>query len=251
MFRALSQGGDREISIVYLPGMEGSGALASQFLLKAEGLFPITRLHYPGHSRLTLEEMADGCVSALAEQGKSSAIWLGDSFGSAVALTLALRHPHAARGLILAGGISRPKNPSKLLLAARMWDALPEKWRKGYLRTRLQRLVRRNPTRLHPSHVDEFMIHGQLEFISWRLRLLASFDVRDRLGHIDVPVLYLGGEEDGLVNTQEEARLLREEIAECRTFLFPGCGHAVLGERAVECLELIDLFVPLAKRAAA
>jgi pimeloyl-ACP methyl ester carboxylesterase len=93
--------------------------------------------------------------------------------------------------------------------------------------------------------------NAQMEFISWRMRLLAGFDVRNQISRIDAPVLYLAGEDDRLVNTQEEARVFREQVAESRTFLFPGCGHAVLAERPFECIELIDLFVPMAKRAAA
>ncbi|NUN96219.1 MAG: alpha/beta hydrolase [Candidatus Omnitrophica bacterium] len=251
MFLARAEGGGVDVSMVYLPGIEGSGALASKFLLKAEGHFPITRLHYPGHSRLTIEELADGCVSALAEQGKTSAIWLGDSFGSAVALAIALKHPRATRGLILAGGMTKAPSPVRLLAAARILDTLPSSWRKKALRRRLQRVVRRHPTRFHRSVVDEFLINGQLDFLSWRLRLLSAFNVRSELHKLDCPVLYLGGEEDGLVNTQEESRLLRATLPSCRTFLFPGCGHAVLGERAVECLEVIDLFIPMAKRVAA
>jgi pimeloyl-ACP methyl ester carboxylesterase len=251
MSETVSPTGDSQPCIVYLPGIEGTATLSSQTLLQAEELFRITQLHYPGHSRLTLEEMADGCVAALAERGGKSAIWLGESFGSALALSIAHRHPYATRGLVLAGGFTRGPRPSRLLLAARMWDSFPEKWCKAYLRRRLTRRTRREPSRIAPSSVDAFLTNGQLDFLSWRLRLLAAFDCRDNLDRIRVPLLYLGGEDDALVNTHEEARVLRESVPGARTFIFPGCGHAVLAERGVECLELLNNFVPMTKRAAA
>lgn len=243
--------GSSQPCVVHLAGIEGAATLSAQTLLQAEDMFQITQLHYPGHSRLTLEEMADGCVSALAERGKTSAIWLGESFGSALALSIAQRHPHATQGVVLAGGFTKSPTPSRLLLAARMWDSFPDRLRRAYLHKRLYRAVRKQPSRIAESSVDAFMTNGQLEFLSWRLRLLAAFDCRDRLDRIRVPLLYLGGEDDKLVDTQTEARILRETISGARTFLFPGCGHAVLAERGVECLELLNNFVPMAKRAAA
>ncbi len=251
MFRTLSQQSTGMPAIVYLPGIDGSGALISQFLNKAENTFPLIRLHYPGHSRMSLEELADGCVGALAERDQTGVIWLGDSFGSAVALSIALRHPQYARGVILAGGFSKGPNPLRLLLLARAWDSAPMQWRKKIVRNRLTRLSRRNPSKISCSCIDEVVSNGHLDDVSWRLRLLSAFDVRDALSSLSVPVLYLGGEDDGIVNTLEESRLFREKVQECRTFLFPGCGHAVLAERPDECLGLIDLFVPLAKQAAA
>lgn len=251
MAEAMNGSAENHHYVVYLPGIEGSATLSSHTLWQAGDLFEITQLHYPGHSRLTLEEMADGCVSALAEHGKRSAIWLGESFGSAVALSIALRHPHATRGVILAGGFTKSPNPTRLLLAARMWDAFPKTWGKSYLRRRLSRLVRKDPSRMSASSLDSFLANGQLDFLSWRLRLLAAFDCRGCLDRIKVPLLYLGGEDDSLVNTQEEAQILRERVSGARTYLFPGCGHAVLAERGLECQELMNLFVPTAKRAAA
>ena len=251
MFRTLSQQSTGMPAIVYLPGIDGSGALISHFLSKAEESFPLIRLHYPGHSRMNLEELADGCVAALVERDQTGVIWLGDSFGSAVALSIALRHPQVTKGLILAGGFSKGPNPFRLLLMARAWDSAPRHWRKKIVRNRLTRLSRRSPSTIPCSCVDEVVSNGHLDYVSWRLRLISAFDVREALPTISTPVLYLGGEEDGIVNTVEETRIFRDKVPQCRTFLFPGCGHAVLAERPAECLDLIDLFVPLAKRVAA
>jgi pimeloyl-ACP methyl ester carboxylesterase len=251
MSRLLSAKGQGQPCVVYLPGIEGSGILSSNFLHQSEEIFNVLRLHYPGHSRLTLEELADGCVAALAEQGLSNAIWLGDSFGSALALMIALRHPHAASALVLAGGFTRSPNSTRLLLAARLWDASPEKWRQSYIRRKLGRLERRYPGKFEKDCIEDFLAHGQFDFLTWRLRLLAAYDLRARLSELKTPVLYLGGEDDTLVDTQEEARVLRERVEGTRTFLFPGCGHFVLGERPTESLEVISKFLPLARKVAA
>lgn len=251
MFRTVSQNRDGQPLIVYLPGIDGLGALANQFLAEAETRFPITQLHYPGHNRLTLEELADGCVAALAEQNQSGIIWLGESFGAAVALTIAQRHPQVTQGIILAGGFSKAPSSFQLLMTARLWDSCPVKWRKQMIRRSLNKIARKNPAKIHKSSIDELLSNGHLDEVPWRLRLLAAFDMKSEIPRITTPVLYLGGEEDRQVSTQEESRFFRESCACCRTFLFPGCGHAVLAERPSECLEVIELFVPMAKRAAA
>ncbi|MCA9412862.1 MAG: alpha/beta hydrolase [Candidatus Omnitrophica bacterium] len=237
--------------IVYVPGITGTGALSNQFLQQTQQSFNLTQLHFPGHSRLTLEELADGCVNALAEQGRRKAIWMGESFGSTIALLIALRHPSAVEGLVLASGLTKMSSPSRLMMAARIWDSSPDAWRKNFLRKRLNRLARRCSGRLSKSQIDNFLINGQMDFVSWRLRLLASFDVRQQLTRIGVPTLYLGGEEDTLVDTQEEAKILRESLESVRTFLFPGCGHAILAERPEESLDILSNFLPLARRVAA
>ncbi len=237
--------------IVYVPGITGTGSLSNQFLQKTQQTYNLTQLHFPGHSRLTLEELADGCVNALAEQGRRKAIWLGDSFGSAIALLIASRHPSAVEGLVLASGFTKGPSSSRLTLAARIWDASPEAWRNAFLRKRLLRLARKHPGRLSKSSIEDYLINGQMDFISWRLRLLASFDLRETIPGLTVPTLYLGGEQDSMVDTQEEAQILRQHLSGVRTFLFPGCGHAILTERPEECLELLAGFLPLARRAAA
>jgi pimeloyl-ACP methyl ester carboxylesterase len=237
--------------IVYLPDIDGSGAMATTFLSRAQPIFPLTQLIYPGHSRVTLDEMAQGCVTALTEQHQTGAIWLGDSFGSAVALTIALRFPEVTRGLILAGGFSKGPSPFKMLMAAKVWDHTPTKWRKSLVRRQLEHLAKQYPDRISKSSADEVVFNGHLDHVSWRLRLLSAFNLREQLPQLQVPVLYLGGEQDRIVNTHEETRILREAVPDSRTFLFPGCGHLVLAERPDECLEVIHHFIPLAKRSVA
>ena len=251
MSRALVSNDLASPFVVYVPGITGTGSLSTQFLNKTQQSFQLTQLHFPGHSRLTLEELADGCVHALAEQGRRKAIWMGDSFGSAITLLIAMRHPSAVEGLILASGFSKAPSPSRLLMAARIWEASPDSWKISFLRKRLSRLSRRYPGRLNKSDIEDYLINGQMEFISWRLRLLASFDVRGQLPKIGVPTLYLGGEEDLLIDTQEEAQIFRQSLSNIRSYLFPRCGHAILTERPEECLELLVNFLPLARRAAA
>ena len=55
MTEVVTPAGESQPHVVYLPGIDGSGVLSSPFLLGAEELFPITRLHYPGHARLSLD----------------------------------------------------------------------------------------------------------------------------------------------------------------------------------------------------
>jgi pimeloyl-ACP methyl ester carboxylesterase len=251
MYKLLTKKQMGDPVVVYLPGIDGSPLLASNFLARAESLFPVTRLHYPSHHKITLEEMADGCVSALTEQGYENAIWLGDSFGSSIALTIARRHPRSTVGLVLSGGMSHCHSPLKMLFLARIWERLPLRLKKLAVRSLYHPLIKHYPNRFSYHLLDELNAAAQWDSLSWRLRLLAAFDLRSYISHIRVPTLYLGGEDDSWVRTMEETRLIRENIPDSRTFLFPGCGHFVLAERPAEALELIEMFLPFAARAAA
>ena len=61
-----------------------------------------------------------------------------------------------------------------------------------------------------------------------RLRILQEYDVRDRLGEIRAPTLFLASERDHLVPAVEQARFMTERVAEATLRILQGHGHICL-----------------------
>src|SRR5262245_43409448 len=86
--------------VVYLPGLDGTGRL----LHRQPGLhagFRVDCVSYPQDRFATYEELADLGAELIRSAGGRPAIILAESFGGAVALILALRHPQLVERLLL------------------------------------------------------------------------------------------------------------------------------------------------------
>lgn len=71
---------------------------------------------------------------------------------------------------------------------------------------------------------------------------VAGFDVRDRLGEIDVPALVLVGTRD-LLTPPASARKLVAGLPQAQPLVaFPGAGHMLMLERRAEVAEQLDRF---------
>jgi pimeloyl-ACP methyl ester carboxylesterase len=111
--------------------LHGNGSMIEDFT--SSGLFEIAAKRYrvialdrpgfghtsrPDEVRWTPERQADLVFAVLQKLGVSRALVLGHSWGASVALSLALQHPAAIRGLILASGYYYPSPRPDLALAA-------------------------------------------------------------------------------------------------------------------------------------
>lgn len=227
--------GLRDLVLVHGWGMNGEiwDRLAERL---AGHLQPIP-VELPGHgyapfdpTATRLEDWTRACLAA----APPLALWLGWSLGALVALQAALLAPRRIAGLILVGGTPRfvqgPDWPCALapailgqFRADLAQDSAATLQRFLALQTRgseagvetLRLLRRRLSTR--PA--------ARAEALDTGLSLLAGTDLRDRLGALDCPSLWLLGERDRLV-----PRALAERLAglltEGEVRVLQGAGHA-------------------------
>ena len=153
---------------------------------------------------------------------------VGESFGGAVALSFALAYPDLVAALVVLNSFPRflPQARLRLAIAAlnlMPWEAMP--------------LVRRlTAFRLHSRHTHRAEIRRFMELTRetnregyiGRLRILQSYDVRDRLGELGMPVLFLASERDHLVPAEREARAMAERVPRASVRVLPGHGHICL-----------------------
>src|ERR1700677_2877050 len=88
-------------ALIFLPGLDGTGRLLHrQPRLLDE--FDVQCIAYPQHRPTTYQELAEMGVKALeGSRGRLPGVILAESFGGAVALTLALSRPDLVDRLVL------------------------------------------------------------------------------------------------------------------------------------------------------
>jgi pimeloyl-ACP methyl ester carboxylesterase len=215
--------------LILVPGMDGTGRL---FYRQVPAL--ATRYRVATYSLRDDAPDMDAEVADLARVVRSvappgaPAVLVGESFGGTVALSFALAHPDLVAALVVLNSFPRflPQVQLSLAITALQWmpwEAMP--------------LVRRlTAFRLHSRYTHRREIRRFLEltrstsrdgYIA-RLRILQSYDVRDRLGELVMPVLFLASERDHLVPAVREARYMAERVPGATLRVLAGHGHICL-----------------------
>jgi pimeloyl-ACP methyl ester carboxylesterase len=205
----------------------------------------------------TPQAQAELIHEAMRRIGISHAIVLGHSWGTQVAIALALKHPESVRGLVLASGyyypslradvfpLSMPAVPvigdvlrytTAPLFARALWPllmrkifgpaAVPQKFRDGFPKALAVR-----PSQLRAAAVESaFMIPDALAF-------------RDSYKSLKMPVAIIAGEEDRLIDIDEQSARLHRDIAHSTLQRVPGVGHMVHQSSPDAVLRAVDASV--------
>ena len=149
------------------------------------------------------------------------------SYGSTIALRLMLDYPDRVMKCVLQGGFARrPLNRAEVLLA-RVARFLPG--RMGDLPGRPKAMAKIDGPQFAgcPPEIYNFMLecsgHSPIRGVAQRALVLATLDLRPRLGEMLTPVLLIGGDADPIVPRSCEAELERD-LKNVRRVEFPG-GH--------------------------
>lgn len=213
-----------------------------------------------GTAEWHLDRMGTDLAELFDHLDLHDAVLVGHSMGGMVAQRFALDHPatFAARvaGLVLmstsGGPVVRlaayqaltdaitPPARYALALGDRVPGGLFQANDLSYLIFRLG--MGRDPA---PEHVElnRLMTAGTPVTVwSELITHVAGFDVRDRLGEIDVPALVLVGTRD-LLTPPASARKLVAGLPQAQPLVaFPGAGHMLMLERRAEVAEQLDRF---------
>jgi pimeloyl-ACP methyl ester carboxylesterase len=226
---------DRRPALVYLPGLDGTGRL----LHRQPGLhaaYDVSCVAYDHHTPATYEQLAALAVPHLERAG--GGIVLAESFGGAVALTLALARPDLVRRLVLVNTFAR--YPRRLLIAlgallSRLLPAHPSppgaRGARGYFFF--------DPSIPEAARQEwwERTADVPMSAMGWRIRLLAGVDLRPRLRHVTAPALVLAAPNDRVVPARAGRELAR--LLPRARLLLPRVGHAALIHPRVDIAALL------------
>lgn len=193
------------LTIVLLPGMDGSGALFEPFIPALGQEFSIRVVRYPATEALGYKELEEHARKALPKSGRF--VILGESFSGPIAVSIAASRPAGLVGLILCATFVR--NPRPLLGPLRfLADALPVKL--VPLAVLNAALLGRFSTRQLRSTLAAAMSQVSSAALQARLRSVLCVDVSAKLKTITVPLLYLLAEHDQVVPVSASRQIQRE-----------------------------------------
>lgn len=211
--------------------------------------YATVRWDLPGHGKsnptdepFTMAELARAVVDVADALGVDRFDYAGVSIGGAIALQLALDYP------------DRLKHSAVICSAAKLGEQ--SAWQERADSVRAEGTAPLIPVQrgrwFAPAFLDKdpqtadglLAMVGEADDRSYAraCEAIGAFDVRDRLGEIDVPLLVISGELDP-ATTPEAGAFIAERVPGARQVVIPGASHLAVAEdpRAVSS-ALLDFF---------
>ena len=194
------------------------------------------------HGRLwTARAQADLVRRTLARLGVERPIVLGHSWGTLVALALALDHPEAVRGLVLLSGYYFPTGRLDVWAFAPpaipvLGDLMRYTVSPVLGRMLAPKLIAKmfEPLPVPRRFASRFPL--DLALRPWAIRASAedsalmvpgAAGLQERYRELDLPVAILSGAADRVINPKRQAVRLAGRIADSELTLVPGVGHMI------------------------
>lgn len=192
-------------------------------------------------------------AAALDELKIEKPLVVGHSFGTLVAVALALDHPKSLSGLVILGGYYFPSVRGDVFLASP--PAVPVLG--DVMRYTVSPLIGAalmpkvnarifNPAPVPGQWVDEFPMEMALrpsqiraEAAEAALMIPAAAAHASRLGELTLPVTIIAGHGDELVDTANQSKRLAETIPQSRYVEIEGAGHMVHHTASKKVAEMI------------
>ncbi|MEM8961516.1 MAG: alpha/beta hydrolase [Acidobacteriota bacterium] len=216
--------------IVYTPGIDGTGWLLLDQAPRIASRFRLIRLRYVDGGDDTYESMAASLAEALDHASIERAVLLAESFGGAVAMQTAISYPDRVAALAIVNSFPYFQRRPHLELS-RLGAALTPRWlwRLGrqVLAAHLlfgERREREAIARF--KALDGRHMIGPL--YRRRLDMIRRLDLRPRLSEIHHPTTLVVGDRDRIVDSVQQARIMRGAMRAARIEVVQGGGHLIL-----------------------
>ncbi len=230
--------------------VHGLGGSSNTFtpLMPALIRYRVVRIDLPGSGRsqgaegaLSIERFVDAVQSACARLNIARAHFVGHSLGTIVCQHLAVAAPKLVRSLALFGPLLAPPDPARAALRTRAVKAKGEGL--AGMQDITQALVNgalsadsRTRLPLAVAFVRETLMRQEGQAYGRTCEALADA-MPAAVENIDVPLLLVTGDEDGVAPPQAVRAMAQRfhRAPNPRVVVLPGCGHWTPIERAEEC----------------
>jgi len=190
---------------------------------------------------------------ALAEIGVTRALFVGHSWGCSVAVALAQKYPASVNGLVLASGYYFPSVRADVLTMSGPAIPVVGDLVRYTVSPILSRLLWPLLTRkiFGPAPVPEKFagFPKEMAFRPSQIRASAAesammipdaFGARDHYADLRMPVVIIAGEDDRLIDIDDQSARLHAEITGSTLHRVPGAGHMVHHTAPRTVAEAID-----------
>jgi 3-oxoadipate enol-lactonase len=240
--RLMIRGSGRPVILV--PGMNGTADLFYRQVPLLERSYRVATYSLRDDAE-SLDALAADLASVVdvVAPSERQAIVIGESFGGAVALTTALRHPDRIRALIILNSFPHFGPQARLGMAIAGLKIMP--WGAMSLVRHLTAFRLHSP-HTHRSEVRQFItrtVHATRKGYLNRLSLLKQYDVRAELREITCPVLFLAAEKDHLVPAVEQARYMSACVPGSVMRILEGHGHICLIAPDIDLGAILDAWL--------
>ena len=201
----------------------------------------------------TPQAQAELIRDAMGQLGLSRATVLGHSWGAAVAVALALDHPEAVKGLVLASGYYYPSarfdalamsGPAVPIIGDVMRYTVSPMLGRAMWPVLLRKIFGPSPT---PAKFDGFPVEMSLRPSTLRasaaeaaLMVPNAMAARGRYGELKMPVAIVAGEADRIVGIDHHSARLHGEIPQSTFDHVPGVGHMIHQTETERVMTAID-----------
>jgi pimeloyl-ACP methyl ester carboxylesterase len=186
------------------------------------------------------DDLTDDVAAIIEDNQESRATILGESFGGTVALSFALRYPAMVERMVVVNSFSRFRRQLLIRLGGRLASVLPfsTTWLARSGASFLGLLadgVRAEDRRRFFAAIRTV----KQESYARRLKLIAEFNVEDRLHEIQAPTVFIAGEKDLLIQSVREARAMARRMPRAVVRVIEGAGHACLMGNKVNVAQIL------------
>jgi pimeloyl-ACP methyl ester carboxylesterase len=191
---------------------------------------------------------------ALQQMGIHQAVVLGHSWGSLVAVALALQAPFLVRSLVLASGYYYPTVRADVFLQSPpaiplLGDVMRYTVSPPLARLMLPRMIRRAfepapvPKQFDSLFPKELMVRpSQLRAAAEDSALMipGAVDLQDHYRDLAMPVIIIAGEDDQIADVGRQSRRLNGELPGSKFILLPGLGHMIHHSAPADLIRAIE-----------
>ena len=226
--------------LIYIAGLDGTG----EFFFKQRPLLVESHRVVTFRSRegtgFSYDDLADDVAAIVEDNNESRATILGESFGGTVALWFALRYPRMVERMVVVNSFPRFRRQVLIRLAARLASWLP--FSTTWLARSGASFLGLLADGVGPDDRKRFfaaMRTVKKESYAQRLKLIAGFNVEDRLHEIEAPTLFIAGEKDLLIRSVREAKAMARRMPRAIVRVIQGAGHACLMGNRVNLARIL------------